>query len=111
VARLLRPGGHLFVYEAHPAVPLWTWDEDAPRIRDDRGYFARSHDDTFPARGAVEWQHTLGEVVTAVITAGLELLSLAEYPEPFYWFGDVRAAAWDGRVPNAYSLLACRASA
>ena len=28
VARLLRPSGHLFVYEAHPAVILWTWDED-----------------------------------------------------------------------------------
>ena len=35
VARLLRPSGHLFVYEAHPAVTLWTWDEDLPRIRED----------------------------------------------------------------------------
>jgi hypothetical protein len=41
------------VYEGHPAVPLWTWDEDTPGIRDDRSYFARSHvNDTFPARGA-----------------------------------------------------------
>ena len=110
-ARLLRPGGHLFVYEGHPAVPLWTWDEDHPGIRGDRGYFARSHvNDTFPARGAVEWQHTLGQVVTAVITAGMELLSLAEYPEPFWRPGGVRAAAWDGRLPNAYSLLARRAA-
>jgi len=38
--RLLRPGGHLFVYEGHPAVPLWTWDEGRPGIRDDRSYFA-----------------------------------------------------------------------
>ncbi len=108
-ARLLRPGGHLFVYEGHPAVPLWTWDEDAPRIRGDRSYFARSHvNDSFPARGAVEWQHTLGQVVTAVIAAGLDLLSLAEYPEPFWRPGGVSAAAWDGRLPNSYSLLAHR---
>lgn len=108
-ARLLRPGGHLFVYEAHPAVPLWTWDEDIPRIRSDRSYFARSHvNDTFPARGATEWQTTLSQVVTAVITAGMELLSLAEYPQPFWRFGDLRAAAWDGRLPNTYSLLARR---
>jgi SAM-dependent methyltransferase len=106
-ARLLRPGGHLFVYEGHPAVPLWTWDEDHPGIRGDRSYFADSHvNDSFPARGAVEWQHTLGEVVTAVITAGMELLSLAEYPEPFWRPGGVRAAAWDGCLPNTYSLLA-----
>jgi hypothetical protein len=108
-ARLLRPGGHLFVYEGHPAVPLWTWDEDQPGIRGDRSYFARSHvNETFPARGTVEWQHTLGQVVTAVITAGMELRSLAEYPEPFWRPGGVRAAAWDGRLPNAYSLLARR---
>lgn len=108
-ARLLRPGGHLFVYVGHPAIPLWTWDEDTPGIRGDRSYFARSHvNDTFPARGAVEWQHTLGQVVTAVITAGMELLSLAEYPEPFYRFGGVRAAAWNGRLPNTYSMLARR---
>ena len=49
VARLLRPSGHLFVYEAHPAVILWTWDEDRPGIREDRSYFGRSHvNDTFP---------------------------------------------------------------
>jgi SAM-dependent methyltransferase len=85
VARLLRPSGHLFIYEAHPAVPLWTWDQDEPRVRQDRSYFDRSHvNDTFPARGAVEWQWTLSEIVTAVIAADMELLHLAEYPEPFW---------------------------
>ena len=80
-ARLLRPGGHLFVYEAHPAVPLWTWDEDQPRIREDRSYFARSHvNDTFPARGAVEWQWTLGQVVTAVAAAGMEIAAPRRVP-------------------------------
>lgn len=109
VARLLRPGGHLFVYEAHPAVPLWTWDADSPGIREGRSYFAASHvNDSFPARGATEWQHTLGEIVTAVVTAGLDLLDLAEYPQPFWQPGDVSAAAWQGRLPNAYSLLARR---
>ncbi len=61
VARLLRPAGYLFIYEAHPAVILWTWHEDRPRIREDRSYFGHSHvNDTFPGRGAVEWQWTLG---------------------------------------------------
>jgi SAM-dependent methyltransferase len=79
VARLLRPSGHLIIYEAHPAVPLWTWDQDEPRVRPDRSYFDRSHvNDTFPARGAVEWQWTLGEIVTAVIAADMELLLLTD---------------------------------
>ncbi|MEJ3747703.1 methyltransferase domain-containing protein [Actinomycetes bacterium KLBMP 9797] len=106
-ARLLRPGGHLFVYESHPMVPLWAWDEDEPRIRPDRGYFARSFvNDTFPAHGAVEWQATLGEIINAVLAAGLAIRHVAEYPEPFWRPAGRDAAAWRGRLPNAFSLLA-----
>ena len=109
VARLLRPGGHLYVYEGHPAVPLWTWDPAAPRIRADRSYFGRSFvNDTYPANGAVEWQWTLGEIVTAVAEAGLSVRFLAEYPEPFWRMGSVSAAAWDGLLPNTFALLARR---
>ncbi|GIE98923.1 class I SAM-dependent methyltransferase [Paractinoplanes rishiriensis] len=107
MARLLRPGGHLFLYEGHPAVPLWSWDEDRARIREDRTYFGGTFvNDTFPANGAVEWQHTLGDIVTTIVGAGLEIRHLAEYPEPFWRPGDLRAAAWNGRLPNAFSLLA-----
>lgn len=109
VARVLRQGGHLFVYEAHPMVPLWTWDADEPRIRPDRSYFGSEHvNDSFPAGGAVERQRTLAEVVMAVSGAGLQITHLAEHPEPFWRAGGVRAAAWEGRLPNSFSLLARR---
>lgn len=108
-ARLLRPSGHLFIYEAHPMVPLWTWDEDEPRIRPDRGYFRQSHvNDTFPARGAIERQWTLSEIITTILGAGLEILHVQEHPEPFWRPADVGAAAWGGRLPNTFSLLAQR---
>lgn len=108
-ARLVRQGGSLFVYDAHPAVPLWTWDEDEPRIRSDRGYFTRSHvNDTFPGNGAVEWQASLGEIINAVISAGLRIAHIAEYAEPFWRPDGVAAAAWRGRLPNSFSLLAQR---
>ncbi|MFC0628687.1 class I SAM-dependent methyltransferase [Kribbella deserti] len=108
IARLLRPGGHLFVYEAHPMVPLWTWDEDETRIHPDRGYFGRTHiNDTFPANGAREWQWTLGEIVTTLASAGLEVLVLEEYAEPFWRPADLPpVAAWQGRLPNAFALTA-----
>jgi SAM-dependent methyltransferase len=109
IARVLRPSGHLFIYEAHPIVPLWTWDEDEPRIRPDRSYFARSHvNDTFPAGGAVEWQWSLGQIITAVVSAGLEVLVVEEYAEPFWKPADTAAAAWRGRLPNSFALLARR---
>jgi SAM-dependent methyltransferase len=110
VTRLLTPGGHLVVHEAHPMVPLWTWDVDEPRIRPDRSYFASTHlNDTFPGNGAVEHQWTLGQVVTAVAGAGLSLLGLAEHAEPFWRPGEVEAAAWQGRLPNTYTMIARRA--
>ena len=111
--RVLRPSGHLFLYEAHPAVPLWTWDTDRPRIRPDRSYFGRSHvNDTFPANGAVEWQWTLGRVVTTLVRTGFEILDLGEYAEPFWRPEDgLRAAAWEGSLPNSFSLLARRTDA
>jgi ubiquinone/menaquinone biosynthesis C-methylase UbiE len=109
MARLLRPSGYLFVYEAHPAVPLWTWDEDEPRIRPDRSYFGSSHvNDTYPAKGAVEWQWNLGQIVTAVAAAGLQIRHLSEHAEPFWRAGGVNAAAWNGRLPNSFALLAQR---
>jgi SAM-dependent methyltransferase len=108
-ARLVRPGGALFIYEAHPMTPLWTWDEDESRIRPDRSYFGRSHlNDSFPANGAREWQWTLGEIITSVIAAGFAVQAVEEYAEPFWRPAGLHAAAWDGRLPNAFALLARR---
>lgn len=108
--RLLRPGGHLFVLEAHPLEPLWAWDADVTRVREDRSYFAPSHaNDTFPARGATEHQRTFADLVMTVLDVGFELLHLAEHPEPFWQpDGEEPTAAWDGRLPNTISLLARR---
>ncbi|KQO60040.1 class I SAM-dependent methyltransferase [Curtobacterium sp. Leaf261] len=111
MCRVLRPGGHLFAYEAHPLAPLWAWDADEVRVRADRGYFATSHvNDSFPANGAVEHQRTLAAIVMAVTSAGFELLHLEEHPAPFWHPADVDAAAWHGQVPNAFSLLARRSA-
>ena len=112
VARLLKPAGRLYVYESHPTVPLWSWDEDEARIRPDRSYFAKSHiNDSFPANGAQEWQWSLGDIITAVVRAGLEVEVLEEYAEPFWRPADgTRAAAWQGRLPNSFALLARRKS-
>jgi SAM-dependent methyltransferase len=118
VARLLRPGGHLFVHEAHPAACLWTRDTDPVRVDARHGYFGGTRvNDTFPAsaidrygagRGldAVEWQWTLADVVGATLAAGLELRHLAEHPEPFWRPEGVTSAAWAGHLPNSFSLLA-----
>ena len=42
------------------------------------------------------------------MAAGLEISSVEEYPEPFWQPAGVSAAAWQGRLPNTFSLLARR---
>lgn len=118
VARLLRPGGRLFLYEAHPAATLWSRDPDGARLRPDRSYFHHTRvNDTFPASAieryaaqpgvdAVEWQWTLADVVNSLIDAGLQLEQLYEHPEPFWQPDHGKVPAWDGRLPNSFSLLA-----
>jgi SAM-dependent methyltransferase len=105
--RVLRPGGHFFVYEGHPLIPMWSSDTDDVRIRYDRSYFAPTNvNDTFPANGAVEHQRTLAQIVMAALGAGFVIERFAEHPEPFWEPQGVPAAAFDGRLPNSFSLLA-----
>jgi SAM-dependent methyltransferase len=90
VRDLLRPGGQLYLFEFHPV--KWMLEAGAPseiEIRD--GYFTPpegfttaggvSYADTSIAPDAtptVQWNHPIGEVVTALCGAGLRIESLRE---------------------------------
>jgi SAM-dependent methyltransferase len=86
---LLRPGGQLYLFEFHPI--KWIFDPAETRepiIRDD--YFSPAEgfpdggvtyaDASIPAAATptVQWNHPLGEVVTALVRAGLAIDSLRE---------------------------------
>ena len=49
---------------------------------------------------------SLGEIINVVISAGLDVLHVAEHPEPFWRPQNVEAAAWRGQLPNSFTLLA-----
>lgn len=120
VVRLLAPGGVLFVHDAHPAAPLWSRDPDRVSVNDGVSYFGGTRaNDTFPASAirrfggtgieAIERQWTLGDIVNAVVGAGLALERLDEHAEPFWRPRDgAAAAAWRGQLPNTFTLLARR---
>jgi SAM-dependent methyltransferase len=86
---LLKPGGQLYLFEFHPL--KWIFETDAEgrlQIHDD--YFTPADgfrhvgvtyaDATEPAAATptVQWNHLLGEVVTALVAAGLRIQSLLE---------------------------------
>ena len=91
VAGLLVPGGRLFIREGHPI--LWTMDE---RLADDLHlrfpYFEQQEplewdddssyvvtDRPITNTKTYEWNHGLGEIVTALLNAGLTLTMLIEH--------------------------------
>ena len=88
VAGALRPGGRLVLVELHPIFlmvastdPLvldFPYAFDGPRVFDEDGSYAdpAAHID---ATKTVEYAHSLGEVVTAAIGAGLRIDALHEH--------------------------------
>lgn len=90
VAGLLAPGGRLFIRESHPL--LWALDEtaDVPTLR--YPYFERPEPMVFDEEGTYvesnaefthtvthEWNHGIGEIITAVLDAGLQLTQFVEH--------------------------------
>ncbi|MBA2373730.1 MAG: class I SAM-dependent methyltransferase [Chloroflexi bacterium] len=120
LARLLAPSGRLVLFEGHPAEWLFDADEDGRWIATDYDYFAGPEASKGWAPGYIDhlalaedeqsWKFarswTLGEIVTALLSAGLRLERLTEHPTD-WWGGhaDVRPEE-RGRIPLSFSILA-----
>lgn len=120
LARLLAPSGRLVLFEGHPAEWLFDTDEDGRWIATDYDYFAGPEASKGWAPGYIDhlalaedeqsWKFarswTLGEIVTALLSAGLRLERLTEHPTD-WWGGhaDVRPEE-RGRIPLSFSILA-----
>jgi len=90
VAQLLRPGGRLFVRDAHPLLnSLGEHDEGLiidhpyfettePLVWDEPGTYVTT-DVAFTSTVTHAWNHGLGEIFTALTTAGLQVLALEEH--------------------------------
>ena len=92
VAGLLRPGGRLFLREGHPM--LWALAEPSgdgrvvvefpyferpePLVWDDASTYVET-DVVLRSTVTHEWNHGLGEIVTALLAVGFELTALEEH--------------------------------
>ena len=126
-AAVLRPGGSLIVVELHPLFvsissrdPLvldFPYAGGAPTRFDEDGSYANP-DAKLDATTTVEFAHSLGEVVSAAVGAGLRVDVLREHLETEHDpRGDVLARDDDGRyrlrlgggvLPVLYTLIASR---
>lgn len=128
IAQCLAPGGFFYLAEGHPM--LWAFDDEgetaAENLRVVRSYFLEGPQQWDNARDYAdpsvslahfrshEWQHTLGEVVTALAEAGLRIEFLHEH-DRLVWQG-LPCLVQDGpyftmpdnapRLPLSYSVKA-----
>jgi SAM-dependent methyltransferase len=131
VADLLAPGGRLFLREGHPM--LWTLDDERsdgllvcaysyferedPDVFEDPGTYVET-EATFTHNLTHTWNHGLGEVVTALLEAGMDLTMLEEH-DSVPWealprqmtqleLGEWRLTDRPWRLPHSYTLQAIK---
>jgi SAM-dependent methyltransferase len=131
VGALLRPGGRLFLREGHPM--LWAladprpdgllvveypyFEREEPVVWDEGGTYVQT-DATFTHNVTHEWNHGLGEIISALIGAGLELTAFTEH-DSVPWEalpgqmeriggGEWRLADRPWRLPHSYTLQAVK---
>jgi SAM-dependent methyltransferase len=131
VAHFLAPGGTFFITEIHPVVQAFENEGVAPgELRLNYPYWEHVEPLTFEVKGSyadptadlgdlVEhgWDHGLGEIVSALIDAGLRIEALVEHPF-LDWKLDFLIEAPDGtwvlpadaggELPLMFSLRAVR---
>jgi SAM-dependent methyltransferase len=87
IAACLAPGGAFHLIEFHPLVEALAADgrtivdhyfDVGPIRAAGRGSYAEPHAPF--EHESVQWAHSIGEIVTALIDAGLRIASLREYP-------------------------------
>jgi SAM-dependent methyltransferase len=125
VARLLAPEGRFVLFEGHPAEWLFDADEDGHWVATDYDYFggpeaskgwAPEYIDRLSIDDADQsWKFarawTLGEVVTALLRAGLRVEAVTEHPVDWWGgHGEVRDEE-RGRIPLSFSVVATRGDA
>jgi len=92
VADLLAPGGRLFLREGHPA--LWAIDDERPDhlLVPEYPYFETAEPVMYESKGtyvpteaqfqhnwSASWNHGIGEIITALLDAGLRLTQFVEH--------------------------------
>lgn len=126
VCALVRPGGRVYVHDAHPLawaladdelVVEHTYFEEGQPFVDDSPRTYTDAEVEISSRRSYEWNHSLGEIVSALIARGLRIDALEELDwtvwRRYPWLdvspdGRYTVPTGKPRLPLSFMLLATR---
>ena len=121
VARLLKPGGRLYLFEGHPLT--WVWDCEATELKLDPVYGDYFQTSVQEEQGwgptyigelskpkeklscKYESQKTFSQILNPLLQAGLRLEKLEEHAETYWDQFENLPAEIIAKLPNTFSLL------
>jgi SAM-dependent methyltransferase len=124
VSHYLKPGGLFYIAEFHPV--LWMFDDDFTHIKyhyDNRELIVTENEGTYTDRNATitgkeySWNHSISEVLNALINMGLKIESFNEYMySPYPCFrntvetekGKWHIKGMEEKLPVVYSIRAVK---
>ncbi|MEP7164133.1 MAG: class I SAM-dependent methyltransferase [Ferruginibacter sp.] len=124
VSKYLRPGGKFIFAEFHPVI--WMFDEDFEKIRykyEKSEPIIETITGTYAEKDApiisetVSWNHSISEVLNALIKQGLEINVFNEYDHsPYNCFnkteefepGKFRIKHFENKIPMVYAIVATK---
>ncbi len=122
IAERLKPGGVFYMADFHPVV--WMFDDDFTHIKyvyENRKVIITENEGTYTDRNAdikgkeYSWNHSISEVLNALINAGLKIEMFNEHMySPYACFrntvesekGKWHIKGMEGKIPMVYSIKA-----
>jgi hypothetical protein len=124
IIHYLKPGGTFYIAEFHPVV--WMFDDDFTHIKyayENKEVIVTENEGTYTDRNAsikgkeYSWNHSISEVLNALIKAGLKIELFNEFMySPYPCFRntvEVEKGKWhikglEGKMPMVYSIRAVK---
>ena len=124
ISKYLNPKGNFIFAEFHPVI--WMFDDDLEKIKYryfNSGAIIETETGTYADKNAeieaecITWNHSISEVITSLISNGLELNAMEEYDySPYNCFNKTeeislnkyRIKHLENKIPMVYSLVATK---
>jgi SAM-dependent methyltransferase len=96
ITHFLKPGGFFYIRESHPVLNIFGEPEDVAELKIARSYFHTAEPEIYETAGSYtgartdsphtghEWTHSMDDIINALISSGLKIEFLHEFPIIFF---------------------------